>query len=268
MTRATIPVLLFILMAAAPLRGQVVTPADSAAAPPVDTLAVPAPPDTAAEEPVQAVEEAVEDAADAAPPAAEAEVQAAHDWEFALTAAEAAPGAGGSVQVTEGEGEGDNAFAVVVRGLPAIDSLDEEGRDVAEYGVWIVPSKERVSEATRVGTLTIGADGAGRFEGTTALDTFGVIVIAQAAGATGLSGVAVLTGIPVTQAPPAEEPAVEEPPAQEPAAEEPAPEVEAEEPADETPDDVAPETPDDAAPETPDEPPAEEPAPPPPGQAR
>jgi hypothetical protein len=242
MKKATIPVLLLMLTAAAPLRGQVVTPADTAAAPPVDTLAVPAPPDTAAVEAPAPADTATPEA-DAAPPAAE-EPQATHDWEFALTAAEAAPGAGGTVLVTEGEG--DNAFAVAVRGLPQVDALDQEGRDVAEYGVWIVPSKERVSEATRVGTLTVDAEGTGRFEGSTALDTFGIIVLAQAAGATGLSGVAVLTGIPVTQAAPAEEPA------------------------DETPDDVAPETPDDAAPETPDEPaaepPSEDPAPEPPAE--
>lgn len=230
MRKAMIPFLLLLLFAAAPLWGQVVTPGDSAAAP-ADTMAVEEPPPPALEAPPPAVVDTMPPAvADTMPSAA----ATTHDWEFSLTPTDKAPGGAGTVLVTEGEG--DNGYAVVVRGLPQVDALDQEGRDVAEYAVWIVPSKDRVSEATRAGTMAVGADGSGRFDGRTALDTFGVIVIAQASGIAVLSGVPVLTGIPVTQAAPPEEAA------------------------DETPDDVAPETPDEEEPETPDEPAEETPA--------
>jgi len=276
--------MILLLAAAAPLAAQV---SDTTRPAMEDTLAAPAPmpPDTAAvEAPPPAVTDTMPPAADATPPAGDPAADAApaadappeaaapaHDWEFALSAGQAAPGAAGNVLVTEGEA--DNGYAVVVSGLPAVDSLDQEGRDVAAYTVWVVPSKDRVREATLAGPVTVGADGTGRFEGRTALDTFGILVMATPEGTTSLSGVAVLTGIPVTQAEPAEEtpdPVADETPddvapetPDEAAPETPDQET-PDEAADETPDEVAPETPDEAAPETPDE----EPVPPPPGSLR
>lgn len=131
----------------------------------------------------------------------------AHDWEFALAPSERAPEASGTVMVVEGEP--DNSFAVVVDGLPEIDLLDQPTRDVSAYTVWVVPSRDRVQEAQLAGTLVVDEGGAGRFEGTTSLDSFGIIVLASAEGSTELSGVPVLTGIPVPRPAPAAEPVIE-----------------------------------------------------------
>jgi hypothetical protein len=132
--------------------------------------------------------------------------------------------------------------------------LDQEGRDVSAYTVWIVPSKERVRESTLAGALEVDPSGAGRFEGTTSLDTFGIAVLATAEGTTTPVGVPALTGIPVTEAEtPADTTAAETPAAAAPG-ETPAP---PETPASETP---TPETP---APETPDVPAPDAAAPPP-----
>jgi hypothetical protein len=146
-----------------------------------------------------------------------------HDWEFSLNPGARATGASGAVQVTEGDPE--NRFAVQVTGLPPVDSLDQEGRDVSAYTVWVVPSKDRVRESTLAGTLEVDATGAGRFEGTTSLDTFGIAILATAEGTTTPVGVPALTGIPVTEAePPAETPAAETP-TETPTPETPAPET-------------------------------------------
>ncbi|MCK5438537.1 MAG: hypothetical protein KAI97_01265 [Gemmatimonadetes bacterium] len=135
-------------------------------------------------------------------PAAEEEVVATHDWEFALQPTEHVPGGGGVVKVTEGDAG--QALLVEVEGLPLVDELDQEDRDVNAYTVWIVPSKERVKESTLAGVVTVGPEGTGAFESTTALETFGIIVTATPDGAPeAISGVPVLTGIPVTSAPPA-----------------------------------------------------------------
>ncbi len=136
------------------------------------------------------------------------EVASAHDWEFVLQPNEAAPEATATVMVTEGDPE--NTFVVEVTGLPAIDELDEEGRDVNAYTVWIAPSSDRVQESTLAGSLTLDPQGNGIFEGSTELDTFGILIIATENGAPeSLSGVPVLTGIPATEEAPAAEPGVE-----------------------------------------------------------
>jgi hypothetical protein len=134
--------------------------------------------------------------------AAVAEAEPAHDWEFTLSATDKAPGASATVQVMEAEQGSD--FVLVASGLPVIDSLDEENRDVNAYTVWVVPGKDKVAESQLVGVLTVSADGTGRLEGETSLETFGVIVAAtpDAAPET-ISGIPVLTGIPVqADAPP------------------------------------------------------------------
>lgn len=164
-------------------------------------------------------------AAEAAPAAVPS-----HDWEFALTPDGRAPAATGTVLVTEGEEE--NLVAVVVRGLPALDSLDQGGVDVGAYTVWIVPSKDRVRESTLAGALTVDADGSGRLDSSTPLATFGVLVLASpsATPAALTPAVPLLSGIPIVPEPPAEEeqPAAEPiddeatPPATEPAAADPA----------------------------------------------
>ena len=140
-------------------------------------------------------------AADApAAPAAPVE----HDWEFTLAATDQAPRASASVMVTEADPGSD--FVLVANGLPVVDSLDQEGRDVNAYTVWIVPSKDKVAESTLVGVLTVGPEGSGRIEGETPLETFGVIVTATPDGAPErIGGVPVLTGIPVRQEAPAED---------------------------------------------------------------
>ena len=136
-----------------------------------------------------------------------AEQPQAHDWEFTLAATDKAPGASATVMVTDDQDA--NAFVLVANGLPVIDELDEEGRDVNAYTVWIVPGKDKVAESELAGVLTVTPEGSGRLEGETSLETFGVIVTATPDGAPEkIGGVPVLTGIPVQQAP-AEE-AVEE----------------------------------------------------------
>jgi len=136
----------------------------------------------------------------------------AHDWEFALAPSGNAPDAGGIVMVVEEE-EG-SSFRVSVEGLPEVDSLDSENRDVNAYTVWVVPSRDQVSESTLAGVIDVGPEGSGEFEGTTELETFGVVVTATPDGAPErIGGVPVLTGIPVTSEP--AEAATEEPPAQE-----------------------------------------------------
>ncbi len=156
--------------------------------------------------PVLAQDDAAENAepevAADAEPVAEEEVVSTHDWEFALQPTQHAPSGAGVVKVTEGDAG--QALVVEVEGLPLIDELDQEDRDVNAYTVWIVPSKERVKESTLAGVVTVGPEGTGAFESTTALETFGIIVTATPDGAPeAISGVPVLTGIPVTSAPPA-----------------------------------------------------------------
>jgi hypothetical protein len=139
--------------------------------------------------------------------AAAAEAETAHDWEFTLSATDQAPGASATVQVMDGE-EGSD-FVLVATGLPVVDSLDDENRDVNAYTVWVVPGKDKVGESQLAGVLTVSADGTGRLEAETSLETFGLIVTAtpDAAPET-IGGIPVLTGIPVqADAPPA---AVEE----------------------------------------------------------
>ena len=192
--------------------------------------------------PVMAQDDAAENgepevAADAAP-AAEEEVVSTHDWEFVLQPTQHAPSGAGVVKVTEGDAG--QALVVEVEGLPLIDELDQEDRDVNAYTVWIVPSKERVKESTLAGVVTVGPEGTGAFESTTSLETFGIIVTATPDGAPeAISGVPVLTGIPVTSAPPAARAEGEAAPAEDAAADTPpaegGAELEAEEPAEEEP---------------------------------
>ena len=136
-----------------------------------------------------------------------AETAAAHDWEFTLSATDRAPGASATVMVVDAESGSD--FVLVANGLPVVDSLDEENRDVNAYTVWVVPGKDKVAESRMAGVLSVSPEGAGRLEGTTDLETFGVIVTATPDGAPGkIGGVPVLTGIPVQADAPTE--AVEE----------------------------------------------------------
>ncbi len=130
------------------------------------------------------------------------QTQPAHDWEFALAPTEKAPGASATVMVFDGE-EGSD-FTVVATGLPAVDDLDAENQDVSTYTVWVVPGKDKVNDSQLAGVLTISPEGEGRLEAETELESFGVIVTATPDGApTQISGVPVLTGIPVqADAPP------------------------------------------------------------------
>jgi hypothetical protein len=147
-----------------------------------------------------AVEPPVAEGADEAAPLAE--TPAEHDWEFVLAATDKAPGASATVMVVDAE-EGSD-FVLEASGLPLIDSLDEENRDMNAYTVWIVPGKEKVGESRLAGILTVSPDGTGRLEAKTDLKTFGVIVTATPDGAPEqIGGVPVLTGIPVqADAPP------------------------------------------------------------------
>lgn len=165
--------------------------AGAARAQEADTLAPAADPAAApAEEQVPANEQAPA----ANEPAAEA--QPAHDWEFALSATDKAPGASATVMVDEAD-QG-SSFVIVANGLPEVNTLDEDTRDVNAYTVWVVPGKDRVAESTLAGTLSLEPDGTGRLEATTDLDTFGIIVTATPDGApAAIGGVPVLTGIPV-----------------------------------------------------------------------
>lgn len=136
-----------------------------------------------------------------------AETVAAHDWEFTLSATDQAPGASATVMVVDAESGSD--FVLVANGLPVVDSLDEENRDVNAYTVWVVPGKDKVAESRMAGVLSVSPEGAGRLEATTDLETFGVIVTATPDGAPEkIGGVPVLTGIPVQADAPTE--AVEE----------------------------------------------------------
>jgi hypothetical protein len=128
--------------------------------------------------------------------------QPAHDWEFALAPTEKAPGASATVMVVDAEQGSD--FTIVATGLPAVDELDAENQDVSTYTVWIVPGKDKVNESELAGVLTISPEGTGRLEAQTELESFGVIVTATPDGAPSqISGVPVLTGIPVqADAPP------------------------------------------------------------------
>ena len=154
-------------------------------------------------EPPSAQEPAMEQPPVADPAAEQADAaQPAHDWEFALAPTEKAPGASATVMVVDGEQGSD--FTIVVNGLPAVDELDAENADVNAYTVWIVPGKDKVNESELAGVLTVSPEGTGRLEAETELETFGVIVTATPDGApTEISGVPVLTGIPVqADAPP------------------------------------------------------------------
>lgn len=170
----------------------VLTGAGTLSAQEADTTALPA--DPAAQAPTEE-----------SAPAAEA--TAAHDWEFALSATDKAPGATASVMVVEAESGSD--FVLVASGLPVVDSLDDESRDVNAYTVWVVPGKDKVAESRMAGVLTVSPEGTGRLEATTDLETFGVIVMATPDGAPEkIGGIPVLTGIPVRADAPEE--AVEE----------------------------------------------------------
>lgn len=156
------------------------------------------PADTA-EEAAEAAEETADETAEAAEETAEAAAEAppTHDWEFALAPTEHVPGASGLVKVTKNDAA--NAFVVETTALPVVDSLDTEARDVNAFTVWIVPSKDEITESSLAGILTLDPEtGTGLFEGSTDLDTFGVIVTATPdAAPERISGVPVLTGIPV-----------------------------------------------------------------------
>lgn len=151
------------------------------------------------EEAAEAAEETADETAEAAEETAEAAAEAppTHDWEFALAPTEHVPGASGLVKVTENDAA--NAFVVETTALPVVDSLDTEARDVNAFTVWIVPSKDEITESSLAGILTLDPEtGTGLFEGSTDLDTFGVIVTATPdAAPERISGVPVLTGIPV-----------------------------------------------------------------------
>lgn len=153
-------------------------------------------------EPPSAQEPAMEQPPVADPAAEQAEAEPAHDWEFALAPTEKAPGASATVMVVDEEAG--SGFTIVATGLPAVDELDAENQDVNAYTVWIVPGKDKVNESEFAGVLTVSPEGTGRLEAETELETFGVIVTATPDGApTQISGVPVLTGIPVqADAPP------------------------------------------------------------------
>lgn len=205
---------LALVVLAAPLAAQqgdmapdttaVEVPEDPAAETPDDEAAE-TPDDEAAETPDEPVADTPDApvgetpvAPDADAPAADAAVT--HDWEFALAPTDNATGAAGTVKVTEGDTE--NTLIVEVTGLPPVDSLDQPDRDVSTYTVWIVPSKEQVNESTMAGVLVVEPEGIATFEATTTLESFGVIVTATPDGAPEtISGVPVLTGIPVTAQP-------------------------------------------------------------------
>lgn len=154
------------------------------------------PPDTTGAE-VQAPETPAGPETPADPETADQPAEPTHDWEFSLAPTDRAQGASGIVQVTEQEGS--SAFVVTTTDLPIVDSLDQEGRDVNAYTVWVVPSKDRVPESTLAGVLTLDPETReGTLEAATDLATFGVIVTATADGAPErIGGVPVLTGIPV-----------------------------------------------------------------------
>lgn len=201
----------------APVRGQEADPPPEAAPGDEERAAVD-------EEAVAAGEEGAEggenESADPTDPSGDLppEIQAIHDWEFELTPTDNAPDATGMVKVTENDGPA--AFVVEITGLPVVDSLDSEGRDVNAYTIWIVPSKEQVRESALAGVLAVDPNGRSRFEGETQLTTFGIIVTATPDGAPEqISGVPVLTGIPIV---PSEEPVTEQP-EQAPLSEEPTP---------------------------------------------
>ena len=140
-----------------------------------------------------------EETPDAMAPETPDEVASTHDWEFVLQPNDKAPDATATVMVTEGDPT--NTFVVEVSGLPPVDDLDEETRDVNAYTVWIAPDRNRVQESTLAGALSVDPEGKAIFEGTTELDTFGILILATENGAPeSLGGVPVLTGIPATQA--------------------------------------------------------------------
>ena len=154
-----------------------------------------------AQEPAQ--DPAMEQPPVADPAAEQAEAETAHDWEFALAPTEKAPGASATVMVVDEEAG--SGFTIVATGLPAVDELDAENQDVNAYTVWIVPGKDKVNESELAGVLTISPEGTGRLEAETELESFGVIVTATPDGApTQISGVPVLTGIPVQADAPAD----------------------------------------------------------------
>jgi hypothetical protein len=121
-----------------------------------------------------------------------------HDWECALTPTSNAPNSSGLVKVTAIADT--NSFVVELAGLPPVDSLDQDGRDVNAYTIWVVPGKEReqVLESTLAGAVTIDTDGLGSLEGATTLQHFGVMVTATPDGAPSkITGIQVLSGIPI-----------------------------------------------------------------------
>lgn len=127
------------------------------------------------------------------------EAASSHDWEFSLQPNENAADATAVVMVTEGDPE--NTFVVEITGLPPVDELDTPERDVNAYTVWVAPSKEKVRESTLAGSLSVDAEGNAKFEGSTALDAFGLLILATENGApTALVGTPVLTGIPAEAA--------------------------------------------------------------------
>ncbi|HJU87262.1 MAG TPA: hypothetical protein VJ788_07850 [Gemmatimonadota bacterium] len=170
------------------------------------------PPNPPVVEPPSAQEPAMEQPPVEQPPVEQPEVaegaedqqaQPAHDWEFALAPTEKAPGASATVMVVDEEAG--SGFTIVATGLPAVDELDAENQDVNAYTVWIVPGKDKVNESELAGVLTISPEGTGRLEAETELESFGVIVTATPDGApTQISGVPVLTGIPVQADAPAD----------------------------------------------------------------
>jgi len=192
--------ILALLVFAGPVAAQEETPPAAEETP--DTVAPETPDDVAGETPDTA------------------EVASTHDWEFALQPNDASMTATATVLVTEGDPE--NTFVVEIAGLPPIDDLDTDTRDVNAYTVWIAPNKDQVQESTLAGALSVDPEGNATFEGTTGLDTFGILILATENGApTALSGLPVLTGIPAPQAGAADavpqaEPGVEPEPAVEP----------------------------------------------------
>lgn len=191
MSRLMILMGLIVLLASA---GSLMAQEADTTAPAMEAPAAEAP---AVEPPAVETPAAEAPAADAAVEgAAAAEAEAAHDWEFTLSATDKAPGASATVQVVDIEQGSD--FVLVATGLPVIDSLDEENQDVNAYTVWVVPGKDKVAESELAGVLTVSPDGTGRLEAETSLETFGVIVAATPdAAPEKISGIPVLTGIPV-----------------------------------------------------------------------
>ncbi|MDX1624140.1 MAG: hypothetical protein R3199_09170 [Gemmatimonadota bacterium] len=128
------------------------------------------------------------------------------DRKFDLVATEDVPDAEGEVWVFDNE-MGEDRVVVKVKNLP--DPADF-GETTTDYTVWIVADRDKLDEARLVGTLDADETGHAKFETTTPLDNFGVLVMGSEEAPETVTGVAVLTGMPANVGPPAVEQAAGE----------------------------------------------------------